>query len=144
MPANDEQNATKVQITNELDAKVGEWVATCKRPQLQVYGVNAGQSYDRMNSLLKKHFDGRPFVIVEKIALTKELQERVDEVLRQKRELDALHDAYDSARVPLGKDLQKYGLLLRQAAALLDISPTYLGSMARRADSDPERKRSSR
>jgi predicted RNase H-like HicB family nuclease len=126
-------NALKVTITLQLDAKLGEWVASCQRPDLHATGLDAGQARERLKSLLEQHHGEREFAVVEKIILPKDLQDRVDSYQRDLKTIDELREKAERERLPLAKDLQRYGLQQKQAAELVGLSATWLGNMLKRA-----------
>jgi hypothetical protein len=126
-------NALKVTVTLQLDAKLGEWVASSQRPDLQATGLDAGQARERLKSLLEEHHGEREFQVVEKILLPKELQDRVDAYQRDLKTIEELREKTERDRLPLAKDLQRFGLQQKQAAELVGLSATWLGNMLKRA-----------
>lgn len=133
---------TKVQVVNTFDPENIEWTATSRSPKLSVRGLNASQSLDRMNSLLRKHFDGADFEIVERLVLPQALQDRVDDFGAKTALSKQLAEELDALRVPLARDLQKIGVMQRTAAEVVGLSPTWLANLSRQFDSDPNNRRS--
>lgn len=135
----DEDSVVVVQVRTTFSEADREWISSSRRPALTASGVKTEESLDRLNSLLRQHFQQKSeekgediaYTIEETLDVPDDLKGRVDEYQHFWRQLNELNDKIDNLRKPLAKDLKRSGLMLKQVAKLLGITPTHLGNILR-------------